>query len=215
MWLVISSLSSLTHPILIMTLQKNSELVEDDTNGEVEIGCDSFKFLEQPSSKFNWIQKILSSARVGGISDPLVRVSYHQNVELIDIVLILMVCFCSMPPLFAQLIQSSILFDNFGTSSNKGGVVDDGAERSLKLASASKSRIVIVRDGNGVLIQTTVNEEELAYSKPEVSKDVSNLSLKLKAGDDGQEYNIVDVSTLVYCPHRYFRILFLTPSLLD
>jgi len=47
--------------------------VEDDTHGggEVESGDD---MLEDPSSKLNLIQKILSSARMGGISGPLVRV---------------------------------------------------------------------------------------------------------------------------------------------
>ena len=55
--------------------------MEDDTHGggEVESGDDT---LEDPSSKLNLIQKILSSARMGGISGPLVRVGYHQNVDL-------------------------------------------------------------------------------------------------------------------------------------
>jgi len=60
--LIITSLS----PIILL---QNSELVEDDANGEVESGDDG---LEQPSPK-SWIQKIFGSARMGGISGPLVR----------------------------------------------------------------------------------------------------------------------------------------------
>ena len=55
--------------------------MEDDTHGggEVESGDDA---LEHPSSKLNWMQKIIDSACMGGISGPLVRVGYHQNVDL-------------------------------------------------------------------------------------------------------------------------------------
>ena len=54
--------------------------MEDDTHGggEVESGVDA---LEHPSSKLNWMQKILGSARMGGISGPLVSVGNHQNVD--------------------------------------------------------------------------------------------------------------------------------------
>ena len=56
------------------------ELVESDVLGDINfpsmpnlvasVGYEK----EHPSSKLNWIQKILSSARMGGISGPLVRV---------------------------------------------------------------------------------------------------------------------------------------------
>ena len=61
--LIITSLS----PILFL---QNSELVEDDANGEVESGDDG---LEQPSPK-SWMQKILGSTHMGGISGPLVSI---------------------------------------------------------------------------------------------------------------------------------------------
>ena len=63
-WLVI--ITSLS-PILFL---QNSELVEDDANGEVESGDDG---LEQPSPK-SWMQKILGSTHMGGISGPLVSI---------------------------------------------------------------------------------------------------------------------------------------------
>ena len=48
--------------------------MEDDiTNGGGEEESDR---LVQPSFKSNWIQKIIGSARVGGISGPLVRVYF-------------------------------------------------------------------------------------------------------------------------------------------
>ena len=77
--LIITSLS----PILFL---QNSELVEDDANGEVESGDDG---LEQPSPK-SWIQKILGSARMGGISGPLVRELFVTN-QSVDVVP------CSLP----------------------------------------------------------------------------------------------------------------------
>ena len=87
--LIITSLS----PILFL---QNSELVEDDANGEVESGDDG---LEQLSPK-SWIQKILGSARMGGISGPLVREFYSPECRccamLIAIVPILMLCRYSM-----------------------------------------------------------------------------------------------------------------------
>lgn len=129
-------------------------------------------------------------------------------------------------PLLIQLIQPSILFDNL----NKGGLVDDGVESevsnsSSNLASPPSSRAVIVRDeDSGVSIHSIVDEDESAYvSKQEVSKDVlpepKNLSLKLKAGDDGQAVSssvqdtAVDVSTL-YMSLTFLVILFLTLLLL-
>ena len=111
---------------------------------------------------------------------------------------------------------------------NKGGLVDK-AGSSFQLASPS-SRVVIVRDGNGVSIHSIADEDELAHvSKSEINKDVpgSNLSLNLKAdnGDDGVGSNlqdtIVDVSTLVHCLLKYWHyfssilyIIFLTDTLL-
>ena len=54
--------------------------MEDYTisSGEVESGDDG---LEQLSPKLNWIQKILSSARMGGISGPLVRELFLPDVD--------------------------------------------------------------------------------------------------------------------------------------
>jgi len=116
-------------------------------------------------------------------------------------------------PLFTQLIQPSIFFNNddLATSTNKGDLVDDGAESQVSnssLASPS-SRAVIVQDEDpGVSIHSMADEDESAnVSKPEVNMDVlpesKNLSLKLKANDDGQvdssvHDTIVDVSTLVH-----------------
>jgi hypothetical protein len=76
--------------------------VEDGTIGDdVESGGDDG--LEHLSSKLNWIQKIISSARMGGISGPLVRVVVITRIQIcaimliaITIALILMVCCCSM-----------------------------------------------------------------------------------------------------------------------
>jgi hypothetical protein len=127
-------------------------------------------------------------------------------------------------PLLTQLIQSSILYD-VATSTNKpGGLVVDGVESEVSnssLASPS-SRAVIVQDGDsGVSIHSIVNEDESAYvSKPEVSKDVlpepKNLSLKLKADDDGEvdpsvQDTTVDVSTLVHGLLVILGHIFLTP----
>ena len=71
------------------------ELVESDVLGDINFPSmpnlvasvgygDLIKIDEKEhlSSELNWIQKILSSARMGGISGPLVRVGYHQNVDL-------------------------------------------------------------------------------------------------------------------------------------
>ena len=131
-------------------------------------------------------------------------------------------------PLLTQLIQSSILFnDDLATSTNKGGLVNDGVESEVSnssLASPS-SRAVIVQDEDGVSIHSIVDEDESAYvSKPGVSKDVlpepKNLSLKLKADDDGQvdpsvpsvqDTTVVDVSTLVHCLLILLRQLFHSP----
>ena len=127
-------------------------------------------------------------------------------------------------PLLTQLIQSSILFnDDLGTSTNKVGFID-GAESEVSnssLASPS-SRAVIVRGGvSGVSIHSIVDEDESAYlSKLEVSKDVlpepKNLSLKLKADDDGEvdpsvQDTTVDVSTLVHGLLVILGHIFLTP----
>jgi len=53
------------------TLQKNSEAVEDDIVDGGEEENDGLKRPESP--KMSRIQKILDSARMGGISGPLVR----------------------------------------------------------------------------------------------------------------------------------------------
>ena len=181
--------------------------VKGDTNDEVKSGDDG---LGQPSSKLNWIQKILSSARMGGISGPLVSV-YHQNVDTH-----LAYCHCADTngllllnvTFLTQLIQSSIIFDD-GASTNKGGGVDSDASNSGSNLVSPSSRAVIVRDEDpGLSIHSTAENESASVSKPEVSKDVSlgpNLSLKLNADDgddDGQEVDpnlentTVDVSTL-------------------
>ena len=75
--LIISSLITNTIHFYHIS-QKNSELVEDDTirSGEVESGDDGLERSESP--KLNFIQKILGSARMGGISGPLVRVSIPE-----------------------------------------------------------------------------------------------------------------------------------------
>ena len=191
--------------------------------------------MEHPESqKLNLIQKIFGSARMGGISGPLVREFYSPECRccamLIAIVPIFMLCCYSMS-LSTQLIQPSILFEDLGTSKNKGGLVDDGVESeaansSLKPASSPSSRAVVARDeDSGVSIHSIVNDDESAYvSKPDVSKNVlpepKNLSLKLKADDDGEvdpsvQDTIVDVSTLyVHCLLNLLRQLFLTLLLL-
>ena len=114
------------------------------------------------------------------------------------------------------MIQPSILFNNddLDTSTNKGGFVDDGAEsevtNSRSNLTSPSGRAVVARDEDpGVSIHSIVDEDESAHvSKQEVSKDVlpepKNLSLKLKADDDGQvdssvQDTIVDVSTLLHC----------------
>ena len=114
------------------------------------------------------------------------------------------------------MIQPSILFDYLGTSTNKGGVVDDGVESEVTNSSSNltspSSRAVVARDeDSGVSIDSIVDEDESAFvSKPKVSKDVlpeaKNLSLKLKADDDGQvdpsvQDTTVDVSTLYMSPY--------------
>ena len=128
------------------------------------------------------------------------------------------------------MIQPSILFDYLGTSTNKGGVVDDGVESEVTNSSSNltspSSRAVVARDeDSGVSIHSIVDEDESAFvSKPEVSKDVlpepKNLSLKLKADDDGQvdpsvpsvqDTTVVDVSTLVHCLLILLRQLFHSP----
>jgi len=111
------------------------------------------------------------------------------------------------------LIQPSILFndDDLGTSKNKGGLVEsEVTNSSSKLSSQPpSSRAVIVQDEDpGVSIHSMADEDESTnVSKPEVNMDVlpesKNLSLKLKANDDGQvdssvHDTIVDVSTLVH-----------------
>jgi len=130
--------------------------------------------------------------------------------------------------LFAQLIQSSILFgDDLATSTNKGGFVDDRAESEVSNSSSNltspSSRAVIVRDEDpGVSIHSTVDDDESAFvSKPEVSKpEAKNLSLKLKADDDGQidssvQDTIVNVSTMyVHCLLILLRQLLFTLLLL-
>jgi len=97
--------------------------------------------------------------------------------------------------LLTQLIQSSILFVNLGTSMNNGG---DGAGGSFELAIPT-SRAVTVRDEDGVSIHPYV-------SKREENRDVPwgpNLSLsKADDGDDGVSSKVqdtVDVSTLAHC----------------
>ena len=122
------------------------------------------------------------------------------------------------------MIQQFIFFnDDLAISTNKGGAVD-GAESEVSnssLASPS-SRAVIVQDGDsGVSIHSIVNEDESAHvSKSEVSKDVlpepKNLSLKLKADDDGEvdpsvQDTTVDVSTLVHGLLVILGHIFLTP----
>ena len=114
--------------------------------------------------------------------------------------------------LFTQLIKSSILFDDDLDSMNKGGFVDDGAEsevtNSRSNLTSPSGRAVVARDEDpGVSIHSIVDEDESAHvSKLEVNMNVlpepKNLSLKLKADDDGQvdssvQDTIVDVSTLV------------------
>ena len=129
--------------------------------------------------------------------------------------------------LLTQLIQPSILFnDDLATSTNKGGLVDDGVEREVSNSSSSltspSSRAVIVRDEDGVSIHSMADEDESAYvSKLEVSKDVlpepKNLSLKLKAEDDGevdpsvQDTTIVDVSPLVHVSLSFLGNYFTHP----
>ena len=102
--------------------------------------------------------------------------------------------------LLTQMIQSSILFVNLGTSMNEGGDVDDGAGGSFELAIPT-SRAVTVRDEDGVSIHPYV-------SKREENKDVPwgpNLSLsKADDGDDEVSSKVqvtvtVDVSTLAHC----------------
>ena len=89
--------------------------------------------------------------------------------------------------LLTQMIQSSILFVNLGTSMNEGDDVDDGAGGSFELAIPT-SRAVTVRDEDEVLIHPYV-------SKREENKDVPrgpNLSLsKADNGDDGVSYKPV------------------------
>ena len=71
------------------------ELVESDVLGDINfpsmpnlvasVGYEDVIKIdekEHSSSKLNWMQKIIDSARMGGISGPLVRVGYHQNVDL-------------------------------------------------------------------------------------------------------------------------------------
>jgi hypothetical protein len=114
--------------------------------------------------------------------------------------------------LLTQMIQSSILFVNLGTSMNEGGDVDDGAGGSFELAIPT-SRAVTVRDEDGVSIHPYV-------SKQEENKDVPwgpNLSLsKADDGDDGVSSKVqdtVDVSTLAHCLLKLLGILFLIHSL--
>ena len=131
----------------------------------------------------------------------------------------------------ASVILSLFNDDDLATSTNKGGLVDDRVESevsnsSLKPASSPSSRAVVARDeDSGVSIHSIVDEDESAFvSKPEVSKDVlpeaKNLSLKLKADDDGQvdssvHDTTVDVSTLyVHCLLILLRQLSLTLLLL-
>ena len=114
--------------------------------------------------------------------------------------------------LLTQLIQSSILFDDLGTSTNKvGGVVDDGLESEVSNSSSNlailPSRAVIVRDEDGVSIHSTEDEDKSAHvSKPEVNKDVPRgPNLSLSKADDGYDgvsskaQDTVDVSTLAHC----------------
>ena len=217
--LIITSLS----PIILL---QNSELVEDDANGEVG-GDDGLERSESPKS---WIQKILGSARMGGISGPLVSV-YRQNIDTYR-------AYCHRAdtglfllnvPLLTQLIQPSILFnDNLDTSVNKGGLVD-GVESEVSNSSSNltspSSRAVVARDeDSGVSIHSIVNDKESTYvSEPGVNKDVlpepKNLSLKLKSDDDGQvdpsvQDTTVDVSTIVHVSLSILGILFLNLLLL-
>ena len=129
------------------------------------------------------------------------------------------------------MIQQRIFFnDDLATSTNKGGAVD-GAESEVTISSSNltspSSRAVIVQDGDsGVSIHhPIVDEDESAHvSKLEVNMNVlpepKNLSLKLKADDDGQvdssvQDTIVDVSILyVHCLLNLLRQLFLTLLLL-
>ena len=132
--------------------------------------------------------------------------------------------------LLTQLIQQRIFFnDDLAISTNKGGAVD-GAESEVTISSSNltspSSRAVIVLDeDSGVSIHSIVDEDESTHvSKPEVNMDVlpepKNLSLKLKADDDGQvdssvQDTIVDVSILyVHCLLNLLRQLFLTLLLL-
>jgi len=113
-----------------------------------------------------------------------------------------------------------------GTSTNKGGVVDDGVESEVTNSSSNltspSSRAVVARDeDSGVSIDSIVDEDESAFvSKPKVSKDVlpeaKNLSLKLKADDDGQvdpsvQDTTVDVSTLVHVSLTFLGNYFTHP----
>lgn len=198
-------------------------MVEDDTISSDEVESDGLERSESP--QLNWMQKILGNARMGGIGGPLVREFYSPECRFVPCVdtngLLLNV------PLLTQLIQQRIFFnDDLATSTNKGGAVD-GAESevsnsSSKLASPS-SRAVIVQDEDyGVSIHSIVDEDDSAnVSKPGVSKDVlpepKNLSLNLKADDDGQEIDTsvqnttVDVSTLYVHCLNLLRKLFHSP----
>lgn len=119
-----------------------------------------------------------------------------------------------------QLIQSSILFDDLGASTNRGGgVVDDGASNS-SLASPS-SRAVIVRDGYpGVSIHSVDDESAVSKYVPPEPKNLSldlkddGVSVPLQDGSDVLLQNtVVDVSTLCMPPNLLCDILFLTLSL--
>ena len=124
------------------------------------------------------------------------------------------------------MIQQFIFFnDDLAISTNKGGAVD-GAESEVTISSSNLTSPVIVLDeDSGVSIHSIVDEDESTHvSKPEVNMDVlpepKNLSLKLKADDDGQvdssvQDTIVDVSILyVHCLLNLLRQLFLTLLLL-
>ena len=115
---------------------------------------DSDGWLEHSESP--WMQKILGSASMGGISGPFVSVGNHQNVDTClahchradtNCLLLLNVT------LLTQLIQSSILFDDLGTSTN---------ETSISNLVSPPSRAVIVRDEDGVSIHSTEDEDKLA-----------------------------------------------------
>jgi len=124
---------------------------------------------------------------------------------LISVVLILMLLLLFNITLLTQLIQSSILFnDDLGSSTNKGGLVDDGAESEVSNSSLTcpSSRAVIVRDEDGVSIHSIVDEDESAdVSKLEVNMDVlpepKNLSFDQTA-DPSLKDTMLDVSTLVH-----------------